>query len=175
MRIGHGYDIHRMASREEAGQPLVIGGVKFDGSDAPDFELGCVAHSDGDVIYHSVVDAILGALTMPDIGQLFPDNDPRLRGADSEIFMTEAYDRMRKRGYSIGNVDVTLICQKPRVNVEHGGGQVKEKMISNLVRLLETDASRVNVKARTHEKVDSVGECRALECHVVLVMQRDEA
>jgi len=173
IRIGHGYDIHRMASREEAGQPVVISGVTFDGSDAPDFELGCVAHSDGDVVYHSVVDAILGALTMPDIGQLFPDNDPRLKGANSEIFMTEAYDRMRTRGYSIGNVDVTLICQKPRVNVEHAGGHVKERMISNLVRLLQTDASRVNVKARTHEEVDSVGECRALECHVVLVMERD--
>jgi len=94
MRVGHGYDIHRMASREEAGQPLVISGVLFDGSDAPDFELGCVAHSDGDVVYHSVVDAILGALSMPDIGQLFPDNDPRLRGANSEIFMEEAYLRM---------------------------------------------------------------------------------
>lgn len=121
LRIGHGYDIHRMASREEAGQPVVISGVTFDGSDAPDFEMGCVAHSDGDVVYHSVVDAILGALTMPDIGQLFPDNDPRLRGANSEIFMTEAYSRMRGRGYLIGNVDVTLICQKPRVNVRWPG------------------------------------------------------
>jgi len=173
LRIGHGYDIHRMAPREEAGQPVVISGVCFDGSDAPDFELGCVAHSDGDVVYHSVVDAILGALTMPDIGQLFPDNDPRLRGANSEIFMDEAYARMRGRGYLIGNVDVTLICQKPRVNVEHAGGQVKAKMMANLARLLHTEPSRVNVKARTHEKVDSVGECRALECHVVLTLERD--
>merc|ERR1712050_359252 len=148
------------APREEAGQPVVISGVKFDGSDAPDFELGCVAHSDGDVIYHSVVDAILGALTMPDIGQLFPDNDPRLRGANSEIFMEEAFDRMRKRGYRISNCDVTLICQKPRVNVEHAGRQVKTIMIDNLARLLRSDVSRINVKARTHEKVDSVGECR---------------
>lgn len=171
--VGHGYDIHRMASREEAGQPVVISGVIFDGSDAPDFELGCVAHSDGDVVYHSVVDAILGALTMPDIGQLFPDNDPRLRGANSEIFMTEAYSRMRDRGYRVGNLDVTLICQKPRVNVEHNGKQVKELMIDNLARLLQTDLSRVNVKARTHEKVDSVGECRALECHVVMILEAD--
>ena len=171
LRIGHGYDIHRMSSREEAGQPVVISGVTFDGSDAPDFELGCVAHSDGDVVYHSVVDAILGALTMPDIGQLFPDNDPRLRGANSEIFMTEAYSRMRQRGYLIGNVDVTLICQKPRVNVMHEGNQVKELMMNNLVRLLQTDSGRVNVKARTHEKVDSVGECRAIECHVVMVLE----
>lgn len=173
MRIGHGYDIHRLDTREEAGQPVVISGVVFDGSDAPDFELGCVAHSDGDVVYHSVVDAILGALTMPDIGQLFPDNDPRLRGANSEIFMEEAYSRMRKRGYRIGNVDVTLICQKPRVNVVHEGNQVKELMISNIGRLLQTDLSRVNVKARTHEKVDSVGECRALECHVVIILELD--
>ena len=85
VRIGHGYDIHKLAPMDEAGQPLVIGGVSFDGSDAPSYELGCVAHSDGDVIYNSVVDAILGALSMPDIGQLFPDNDPRLRGADSSI------------------------------------------------------------------------------------------
>ena len=174
IRIGHGYDIHRMASREEAGQPIVISGVFFDGSDAPDFELGCVAHSDGDVVYHSVVDAILGALTMPDIGQLFPDNDPRLKGANSEIFMEEAYSRMRERKYKIGNVDVTLICQKPRVNVMHKGKQVKEIMISNLARLLRADLSQVNVKARTHEKVDSVGEARALECHVVLTLELDQ-
>lgn len=115
VRIGHGYDIHALASMEEAGQPLVIGGVSFDGSDAPAYEKGCVAHSDGDVIYHSVVDAILGALSMPDIGQLFPDNDPRLKGSDSEIFMEEAYKRMSERGYAIGNCDVTLILQRPKV------------------------------------------------------------
>lgn len=181
----------------------MIGGVRFDGSTAPDNPLGIVAHSDGDVIYHSVVDAILGALTMPDIGQLFPDNDPKLKSADSEIFMEEAYSRMRGRGYSIGNVDVTLICQTPRVNVccllsneacrlsrsdrvrcflnaralfiqvEHKDKQCKQLMIDNMVRLLRSDPSRVNVKARTHEKVDAVGECRAVECHVVLTLERD--
>ena len=87
--------------------------------------------------------------------------------------MEEAYIRMQRRGYRIGNCDVTLICQKPRVNLEHNGRQVKTVMIDNLARLLRTDVSRVNVKARTHEKVDSVGECRALECHVVLTMERD--
>eukprot|EP00635_Sarcinochrysidales_sp_CCMP3193_P006025 CAMPEP_0118898056 /NCGR_PEP_ID=MMETSP1166-20130328/5201_1 /TAXON_ID=1104430 /ORGANISM="Chrysoreinhardia sp, Strain CCMP3193" /LENGTH=231 /DNA_ID=CAMNT_0006837137 /DNA_START=11 /DNA_END=706 /DNA_ORIENTATION=- len=174
LRMGHGYDIHRLASREEAGQPVVIGGVRFDGSPghAPDFELGCVAHSDGDVVYHSVVDAILGALTLPDIGQLFPDNDPRLKGADSEIFMEEAYARMDERGYRVGNLDVTLICQKPRINVEFQGNQVKALMCANLARLLRVPLSCVNVKARTHEKVDSVGECRALECHVVMYLQK---
>lgn len=172
LRIGHGYDIHRLAGREEAGQPLVVGGVAFDGTDAPDYELGCVAHSDGDVIYHSVVDAILGALSMPDIGQLFPDNDPRLKGADSEIFMVEACKRMAERGYAIGNCDVTLILQKPKVNVEHNGRHVKGLMAANLVRLLHTSAGQVNVKARTHEKLDSVGEGRAVECHVVVTLEK---
>ena len=154
LRCGHGYDIHRMAPRDECpdGQPLVIGGVRFDGSPghAADFELGCVAHSDGDVIYHSVVDAILGALTLPDIGQLFPDNDPRLRGADSQIFMEEAYKRMGERGYRIGNCDVTLILQKPKVNVEHEGVHVKNRMKENLVRLLHTgsDGAKRHAAAR---------------------------
>jgi len=110
LRLGHGYDIHRMAPRSEAGQPVVISGVRFDGTHAPDFELGVEAHSDGDVVYHSVVDPILGALCLPDIGQLFPDNDPRLKGADSTIFMEEAVRRMRQRGYALGAVQLFL-CQ----------------------------------------------------------------
>ena len=205
----------RNETTQAAGQPIVISGVRFDGSPghAPDFELGCVAHSDGDVVYHSVVDAILGALTLPDIGCLFPDNDPRLKGADSSIFMEEAYARMVARDYRIGNCDVTscagadastfrydaphtthtqiprrasepthpadrrlsqvtLICQKPKVNVETAEGlSVKQLMRDNLARLLRTPVECLNVKARTHEKVDSVGECRALECHVVLTLE----
>ena len=177
IRIGHGYDIHRMASREETGQPMTIGGVKYDGSTGPDFALGCVANSDGDVIYHSVVDAILGALTQPDIGQLFPDTaggSSEWTGSGSEVFMEEAYSRMTKRGYEIGNVDVTVIAEKPRLNVEHKGVTLKQLMRGNVARLLRTDISRVGIKARTHEKVDSVGEARALECHVVLTMQRKD-
>ncbi|CAM9448944.1 unnamed protein product, partial [Phaeothamnion confervicola] len=104
MRIGHGFDIHRLA----VGKPLVIGGVTIP------FEKGAEAHSDGDVIYHSIVDAILGALTLPDIGQLFPDNDPTWKGADSSVFMEKAYRCMDDRGYRIGNVDVTLILQRPK-------------------------------------------------------------
>eukprot|EP00441_Pelagodinium_beii_P012265 CAMPEP_0197701636 /NCGR_PEP_ID=MMETSP1338-20131121/123498_1 /TAXON_ID=43686 ORGANISM="Pelagodinium beii, Strain RCC1491" /NCGR_SAMPLE_ID=MMETSP1338 /ASSEMBLY_ACC=CAM_ASM_000754 /LENGTH=241 /DNA_ID=CAMNT_0043285355 /DNA_START=49 /DNA_END=775 /DNA_ORIENTATION=+ len=117
MRIGHGYDIHRMLPRDDpeawgkvAPQPAVIGGVTFD-----EFPLGVVAHSDGDVIYHSTTDAILGALGLPDIGQLFPDNDPRWRGADSEQFFDEAVRLMKLRGYRVGNVDVTIIAEKPRL------------------------------------------------------------
>ena len=161
IRIGHGFDIHRLAPRDEAGQGCVIGGVTV-----PDFELGTVAHSDGDVLYHSVTDAILGALTLPDIGQFFPDTDPRWKGCDSEVFLAEAWKHMDARGYKVSNLDVTLILQKPRV------APIKEQMKDNLVRVLQTSASQVNVKARTHEKVDSIGEGRALSCHAVLVMEK---
>mmetsp|Transcript_2 Transcript_2/g.2 ORF Transcript_2/g.2 Transcript_2/m.2 type:complete len:219 (-) Transcript_2:232-888(-) len=156
IRIGHGFDIHRLAP----GKKLVIGGVEID------YELGAEAHSDGDVIYHSVVDAILGALTLPDIGQLFPDNDPRWSGADSAIFMEEAYKRMTEMGYTIGNVDVTLILQKPKVK------DIKPAMKDNIVRLLRTTPGQVNIKARTHEKVDSVGEGRSMACHVVVLLNK---
>ena len=154
LRVGHGYDIHRL----EPDLPLVIGGVKVE------FEKGSAAHSDGDAIYHSVTDGILGAIGLPDIGQLFPDNDPQWKGADSEKFMVAAVELMKQRGYSIGNVDVTLILQRPKVK------DIKPLMKANLVRILETSDTRVNIKARTHENVDSVGESRAWEVHVVLTL-----
>ena len=156
LRIGHGFDIHRL----KEGTPLVIAGVTLP------YHLGADAHSDGDAVYHSVVDAILGALTLPDIGQLFPDNDPDWKGADSSIFMKEAYKRMSERGYRIGNVDVTLILQKAKVM------DYKPAMKENIVNLLHTTPGRVNVKARTHEKVDSVGEGRSYSCHVVCVLEK---
>ncbi|CAE8642426.1 unnamed protein product [Polarella glacialis] len=168
IRIGHGYDIHKMLPRDNAEgwgkcapQPAVIGGVTFG-----DFELGVVAHSDGDVIYHSTTDAVLGALGLPDIGQLFPDNDPRWRGANSEQFFAEAVRLMNLRGYRLANVDVTIIAEKPRLAAR------KEEMKANIVRICKTIPARVNIKARTHEGVDSVGECRALECHVCILLER---
>lgn len=168
MRIGHGYDIHKMLPRDStegwgkcAPQPAVIGGVTFE-----EFPLGVVAHSDGDVIYHSTTDAILGALGLPDIGQLFPDNDPRWRGANSEQFFDEAVRLMELRKYRISNVDVTIIAEKPRLAAR------KLEMKANLVRICHTVPARVNIKARTHEQLDSVGECRALECHVVILLER---
>eukprot|EP00933_Yihiella_yeosuensis_P009972 TRINITY_DN11618_c0_g4_i1.p1 TRINITY_DN11618_c0_g4~~TRINITY_DN11618_c0_g4_i1.p1 ORF type:complete len:279 (+),score=24.13 TRINITY_DN11618_c0_g4_i1:66-902(+) len=168
MRIGHGYDIHKMLPRDDieawgkiSPQPAVIGGVTFD-----EFPLGVVAHSDGDVIYHSTTDAILGALGLPDIGQLFPDNDPRWRGANSEQFFDEAVRLMTLRRYRISNIDVTIIAEKPRLAAK------KPEMKANLVRICNTIPARVNIKARTHEKLDSVGECRALECHVCVLLER---
>lgn len=179
MRIGHGFDIHRMAARDdpEVGGPVTVGGVVFD-----DFNLGIVAHSDGDVIYHSIVDAIFGALTLPDIGQFFPDTDPRWRGAASDVFMEEAWKQMDARGYRVGNVDVTLIAQAPRMmDKEHPEAEAgkpydhKVAMVRNIANLLKCPESRVNVKARTHEKVDAVGEKRAISCHVVALLERSAA
>lgn len=175
IRIGHGFDIHRMAPHgdPEVGGPVIIGGVSFD-----DFESGIVAHSDGDVVYHSVVDSIFGALTLPDIGQFFPDTDPRWKGAASDVFMKEAWNQMNSRGYRIGNIDVTLIAQAPRMmDKNHPKAEPgkpydhKVDMVENIASLLRCPAGRVNVKARTHENVDAVGEKRAVSCHVVVVLE----
>jgi len=127
-----------------------------------------VAHSDGDVIYHSLVDAIFGALTLPDIGQVFADTDPRWRGCDSSKFMEYAYEVMDRYGYRIGNVDVTLILERPKV------ASFKPAMKDNIVKLLHTSPGRVNIKARTHERLDSVGELRSLSCHVVLTLELNQ-
>lgn len=181
IRIGHGFDIHRMVPLEEAGQPVVIGGVEIPHknlkwTDAEgkyvekggiyETQLGVIAHSDGDVIYHSVVDAIFGALTLPDIGQVFQDTDPRWRGCDSSKFMDHAYEVMNGYGYQIGNIDVTLILERPKV------ASFKPAMKENIVSLLKTTPGRVNIKARTHEQVDSVGELRSLSCHVCLTLEK---
>jgi 2-C-methyl-D-erythritol 2,4-cyclodiphosphate synthase len=183
LRIGHGFDIHRMVPYDVAGQPIMIGGVEithtpqkwtdvtgeYCGTPNGIYEtnLGVMAHSDGDVIYHSIVDAIFGALTLPDIGQVFQDTDPRWRGCDSSKFMEHATAIMKQYGYKIGNVDVTLILERPKV------ASFKPAMKENIVRLLETTPGRVNIKARTHERVDSVGELRSLSCHVVLTLELD--
>jgi 2-C-methyl-D-erythritol 2,4-cyclodiphosphate synthase len=155
-RIGHGFDLHRL----EPGPKLVIGGVPID------YDLGCAGHSDGDVVYHAVTDAILGALGQPDIGQLFPDNDEKWKGAESKVFVAEADRLMRQAGYVIGNLDVTIILERPKV------GTHKDTMKRNLAFLLGCDVSQVNVKGKTHEREDAIGEGRAIACHVVVLLQR---
>ncbi len=155
-RIGHGFDLHRL----EPGLKLIVGGV-----DVP-HDAGCAAHSDGDVVYHAVTDAILGALGQADIGQLFPDNDPKWRGADSTIFVEEAVKRMTAAGYAVGNVDITIILQRPKLSPH------KDAVRGNLAKLLRCDADQVNLKGKTHEKVDAIGEGRAIACHVVALLVR---
>ncbi|XP_077248244.1 isoprenoid F [Tasmannia lanceolata] len=155
-RIGHGFDLHRL----EPGYPLIIGGINIP------HDRGCEAHSDGDVLLHCVVDAILGALGLPDIGQIFPDTDPKWRGAASSIFMKEAVKLMHEAGYELGNLDATLILQRPKLSPH------KESIRANLCELLGADPSVVNLKAKTHEKVDSLGENRSIAAHTVVLLMR---
>ena len=127
---------------------------------------GAIAHSDGDALYHAVTDAILGALGEPDIGQLFPDNDAVNAGRNSEDFLREAVTRMTKGGHRVENVDCTVILEKPKLSPH------KAAMRANIARVLGVETSRVNVKGKTHEKVDAVGEGRAVEVHVVVLLER---
>ncbi|MEM9416137.1 MAG: 2-C-methyl-D-erythritol 2,4-cyclodiphosphate synthase [Planctomycetota bacterium] len=154
MRVGHGFDLHRL----QAGRDLVVCGV------ALDHDCGCDAHSDGDVVYHAVTDTVLGALGQEDIGQLFPDNDAAWKDADSSVFVREAAKRMAEAGYAIGNLDVTVILERPKL------GPHKDTMKANLAELLGCDAARVNLKAKTHEGVDALGENRAIACHAVVLL-----
>jgi 2-C-methyl-D-erythritol 2,4-cyclodiphosphate synthase len=153
-RIGHGFDLHRL----EAGLPLVVGGEKLE------HDRGCDAHSDGDVVYHAVTDAILGALGQDDIGVLFPDDDAKWKAADSRIFVEEAARRMRDAGFAVGNLDVTVILQRPKLSPH------KPAIKANLAGLLHCDEAAVNIKGKTHEQVDALGENRAIACHCVVLL-----
>lgn len=162
VRVGHGYDLHRLepVAPVGVGRPMVLGGV------ALEHDRGPVGHSDGDALLHAVTDAVLGALGLPDIGELFPNTDPRWDGADSGVFLGEALRRMTGAGWSIVNLDATVILERPRLV------PVKSRIRARLAELLRVDPSRVNVKGKTHEKVDAVGEGRAVEVHAVVLLGR---
>lgn len=162
-RIGHGYDLHRLEplAPTGAGTPLVLGGVQLE------HDRGVVAHSDGDALYHAVTDAILGALALPDIGQLFPDTDPRHASADSTVFLQAAGAKARGLGWRIVNLDATVIVERPKLSPH------KAAMRANIARVLGLNLGDVNVKGKTHEKVDAVGEGRAIEVHVVVLMEKE--
>ena len=162
LRIGHGYDLHRLEpiAPHGAGRPFVLGSLHFE------HERGPISHSDGDALLHAITDGILGALGEPDIGQLFRDDDPRWNGGNSRIFLDEALARMRAHGFGIVNLDATIICERPKI------GPRKDEMLRTLATLLNIDRSRVNLKGKTHEKVDAVGEGRAIEVHVVVLLER---
>lgn len=161
-RIGHGFDLHRLepCGAGTSGSGLVVCGVTISE------ELTAVGHSDGDAVYHAVTDAILGAIGEPDIGQIFPDSSPKWEGADSSIFVREAVARARAAGYGIGNLDVTVILQRPRLSPH------KDRMRTNLAGLLGVGTDQVNIKGKTHESVDAVGEGRAIAVHAVVLLIR---
>jgi 2-C-methyl-D-erythritol 4-phosphate cytidylyltransferase/2-C-methyl-D-erythritol 2,4-cyclodiphosphate synthase len=154
MRIGNGYDLHRLVS----GRPLILAGVTIP------FELGLDGHSDADIVCHAVTDAILGAAGAGDIGRLFPDSDPRWKGANSIALLQDAVARVHDAGYRVSNVDVTVIAQKPKLL------PYLDEMRANLAAALGVDPSAVSVKGKTNEGVDSMGRSESMACHAVALL-----
>ncbi len=155
MRIGHGYDVHRLVE----GRDLILGGVKID------FELGLLGHSDADVLLHAVSDALLGAAGLGDIGRHFPDTDPKYKGADSRVLLRHVVQLVKENGYRISNVDVTMIAQKPKLK-DH-----IPQMVKNIAADLEIPETRVNVKATTEERLGFTGSMEGLRCHAVCLLE----
>ena len=155
MRIGHGYDVHKLVE----GRDLIIGGVKIE------YELGLLGHSDADVLLHAVSDALLGAAGLRDIGYHFPDTDPKYKGADSRMLLREVRQKVADAGYRISNVDVTMIAQKPKLK------PYIEQMMANIASDLQIDGNRVNVKATTEEKLGFTGSGEGMSCHAVCLLE----
>ena len=155
IRIGNGYDLHTLVE----GRPLILAGVKIP------FELGLSGHSDADIVCHAVTDAVLGAASMGDIGRLFPDTDPKWKGADSIALLKGAMELVRHGGYRVSNVDVTVIAQKPKLL------PYLDQMRSNLAAALGVEAGAVSIKAKTNEGVDSMGRGESMACHAVVLLR----
>ena len=156
MRIGQGYDVHALA----AGRALVIGGVTIP------FERGLAGHSDADVLLHAIIDALLGAAALGDIGRHFSDTDPKHRGADSRVLLCETGKRVAETGYHIVNIDSTIIAQAPKM-APHVSA-----MAANIAADLAIDASCVNVKAKTNEGLGYIGRGEAIAAQAVVLIER---
>ncbi|KAA8997601.1 2-C-methyl-D-erythritol 2,4-cyclodiphosphate synthase [Affinibrenneria salicis] len=159
MRIGHGFDVHKFGGEG----PLVIGGVRIP------YQQGLLAHSDGDVVLHAVTDALLGAAALGDIGMLFPDTDPAWRGADSRNLLRDAWRRITDKGYRLGNIDVTIIAQAPKM-MPH-----IPQMRINLAEDLQAHMDDVNVKATTTEQLGFTGRKEGIACEAVALLVKNGA
>ena len=156
MRIGNGYDVHKLVE----GRKLVLGGVEIP------HEKGVLGHSDGDVLIHAVMDAILGALALGDIGQHFPDIDMQYEGIDSRILLAKVNDLMRGKGYQIGNLDSIIVAQKPKLK-----DYLNEMRIS-IAKILDTEMENVSVKATTEEKLGFTGNEEGIKAYCVVLLQK---
>ncbi|MEG0875685.1 MAG: 2-C-methyl-D-erythritol 2,4-cyclodiphosphate synthase [Oscillospiraceae bacterium] len=154
MRIGHGYDVHAFGENRR----LILGGVEVP------YERGLLAHSDGDVLLHALMDAILGAAALGDIGQMFPDTDPQYKNADSGELLRLVYLRVTTLGYSLENLDCTIIAQAPRLS-----GFIPQ-MVKNIADILQISPSRVNVKATTEEHLGFTGRGEGIAAHAVVLL-----
>ena len=155
MRIGHGYDVHRLVE----GRALILGGVTIP------YPLGLDGHSDADVLLHSVSDALLGAAGLGDIGRHFPDTDPAYKGADSLKLLEIVGQKIAQAGYSVGNIDVTMIAQRPKLK------DYIPQMQGNIAKALKIAESQVNVKATTEEYLGFTGDGSGMACHAVCLLK----
>lgn len=158
MRIGHGYDVHRLVE----GRSLILGGVKIP------FELGLLGHSDADVLLHAVSDALLGAAACGDIGKHFPDNDPKYEGANSMELLKRVVEILAEKGYAINNIDCTIIAQKPKLAPFIG------EMKKNIAQVCEIEGDAVNVKATTEEGLGFTGDLSGISAHAVCTIERHD-
>jgi 2-C-methyl-D-erythritol 2,4-cyclodiphosphate synthase len=158
MRVGIGHDTHRL----EMGRPLILGGVKIAHA------RGLSGHSDADVVLHAVVDALLGAAGLGDIGDAYPDTDPAYEGADSSRFVRETVARLNQNGWRLVNVDVIVFAQEPKL------GPVKAEIRRHLAHLLGLDSHAVNIKAKTGEGVGTIGRAEAISCQAAVLIDRAE-
>ena len=158
IRIGHGFDVHRFGGEG----PCTLGGVKVP------YEKGLIAHSDGDVLIHAVCDAILGALALGDIGHFYPDNDDKFLNIDSRILLRDVYLKIKTLGFVIGNVDVTVLAQVPKL------APYEQKMRENLAEDLQTDLQNVSIKATTTEKLGFVGRKEGIAVEAVVLLERKD-
>lgn len=156
MRIGHGYDVHKLVE----GRRLIMGGVEIP------YEKGLLGHSDADVLLHAISDALLGAAALGDIGKLFPDTDPQFKDADSLVLMAEVMRNIKEMGYRVVNVDATIIAQRPKMR-----GYI-DSMRENIAKVLECDISDINVKATTEEGMGFTGEGMGISAHAVCLIDK---
>ena len=158
LRIGHGYDVHRL----EENRRLILGGVEIP------HEKGLLGHSDADVLVHAVMDSLLGALALGDIGKHFPDNDPKYSGADSIELLKHVYSLIHDRGYIIGNIDAVILAQKPKLS------PYIDAMRKNISKALQCDISQVSVKATTEERLGFTGQELGISVHCITLLLKNE-
>lgn len=155
-RIGHGYDVHRLTE----GRKLILGGVDIQ------YEKGLLGHSDADVLVHAIMDSILGALAFGDIGKFFPDNDSAYEGADSIKLLDQVISIAEEKGFTVGNIDSTILCQAPKL-----AGYINN-MRENIAKACNTDIGNISVKATTEEKLGFTGSGEGIAAHAVCIMEK---
>lgn len=156
IRVGNGYDIHRLGE----GRPLIIGGITIPHT------LGLIGHSDADVLTHAIMDAMLGALSLGDIGHYFPPTDPKWAGADSIILLEQVYRLTRSRGWEISNIDSVVVAEKPKLK------PYIQSMCDKLAKSLQLNPDQVGVKATTNEKLDAVGQEAGIAAYAVVLLTK---